>query len=105
MAVEVNMPNDPSNFYNFFSLPLDNTNRIEILRGPQSTLYGSDALTGVINIITQKGKGKPAFNLGFEGGSYDTYKGTITSLGSVGKFNYSAAFSRTKSDGYSCSFN
>ena len=91
----------PSNFYNFFALPLDNTNRIEILRGPQSTLYGSDALTGVINIITLKGQGKPAFNFGFEGGSYNSYRGTITSLGSVGKFNYSAAFSRTKSDGYS----
>lgn len=100
-GVEVNMPNDPSNFYNFFSLPLDNTNRVEILRGPQSTLYGSDALTGVINIITKKGQGKPAFNFGFEGGSYNTYKGTITSLGTIGNFNYSAAFSRTKSDGYS----
>jgi vitamin B12 transporter len=61
-GVEVNMPNDPSNFYNFFSLPLDNTSRVEILRGPQSTLYGSDALTGVINIISLKGKGKPVIN-------------------------------------------
>lgn len=100
-GVEVNMPNDPSNFYNFFALPLDNTSRVEILRGPQSTLYGSDALTGVINIITLKGQGKPVFNFGFEGGSYNTYKGTFTSLGSVGSFNYSTAFSRTKSDGYS----
>ena len=100
-GVEVNMPNDPSNFYNFFSLPLDNTNRVEILRGPQSTLYGSDALTGVINIITQKGQGKPSFNLALEGGTYNSYKGTITSLGAIGKLNYSAAFSRTKSDGYS----
>jgi vitamin B12 transporter len=100
-GVEVNMPNDPSNFYNFFSLPLDNTSRIEVLRGPQSTLYGSDALTGVINIITLKGKGKPVFNFGFEGGSYNSYKGTITSLGAVENFNYSIALSRTKSDGYS----
>ncbi|HEY6437844.1 MAG TPA: TonB-dependent receptor, partial [Ignavibacteriaceae bacterium] len=82
-------------------LPLDNTSRIEILRGPQSTLYGSDALTGVINIITLKGKGKPAFNFGFEGGSYNSYKGTITSLGEIENFNYSIAYSRTKSDGYS----
>ena len=100
-GVEVNMPNDPSNFYNFFALPLDNTSRIEILRGPQSTLYGSDALTGVINIITLKGQGKPVFNIGFEGGSYNSYRGTVTSLGSIGGFNYSAAFSRTRSDGYS----
>ena len=100
-GVEVNMPNDPSNFYNFFSLPLDNTSRVEILRGPQSTLYGSNALTGVVNIISLRGEGKPSFNFGIEGGSYNSYKGTITSLGAVGKFNYSAAFSRTKSDGYS----
>ena len=100
-GVEVNMPNDPSNFYNFFSLPLDNTSRVEILRGPQSMLYGSDAVTGVINIITLKGRGKPVFNIGFEGGSYNSYRGTINSLGSIGRFNYSAAFSRTNSDGYS----
>jgi vitamin B12 transporter len=100
-GVEVNMPNDPSNFYNFFSLPLDNTSRIEILRGPQSTLYGSDALTGVVNIISLRGQGKPSYNFAFEGGSYNSYKGTITSLGSIGNFNYSAALSRTKSDGYS----
>ena len=95
------MPNDPSNFYNFFSLPLDNTSRVEILRGPQSTLYGSDALTGVVNIISLRGEGKPVVNFGIEGGSYNSYKGTITSLGAIDKFNYSAAFSRTKSDGYS----
>ncbi|MDH3268668.1 MAG: TonB-dependent receptor, partial [Ignavibacteria bacterium] len=100
-GVEVNMPNDPSNFYNFFSLPLDNTSRIEILRGPQSTLYGSDALSGVINIITLKGKSKPLINFGFEGGSYNSYKGTITSLGAVENFNYSVALNRTKSDGFS----
>ena len=100
-GVEVNMPNDPSNFYNFFALPLDNTSRVEILRGPQSTLYGSDALTGVINIITLKGQGKPVYNFAFEGGSYNSYRGTISSLGAVGKFNYSAAFSKTRSDGYS----
>lgn len=100
-GVEVNMPNDPSNFYNFFALPLDNTSRVEILRGPQSTLYGSDALTGVVNIISLKGQGKPSYNFSFEGGSYNSYKGTITSLGAIGKFNYSAAFSRTQSDGYS----
>jgi len=86
-GVEVNMPNDPSNFYNFFALPLDNTSRVEILRGPQSTLYGSDALAGVINIITLKGNAKPIFNFAFEGGSYNSYKGTLSSLGRINDFN------------------
>jgi len=100
-GVEANLPNDPSNFYNFFSLPVDNISKIEVLRGPQSTLYGSDALSGVINIITSKGTGKPGLNLNFEGGSYNTFKGTVSSLGTLGKFNYSIALSRIKSDGFS----
>ncbi|MCG6959558.1 TonB-dependent receptor, partial [bacterium BMS3Abin03] len=100
-GVEVNMPNDPSNFYNFFALTDDNISRIEVLRGPQSTLYGSDALAGVINIITTKGTGKPSFNVSAEGGSYNTYKGIASSLGAIGKLNYSVALSRIKSDGFS----
>ena len=100
-GVEVNLPSDPSNFYNFFSLPTENISRIEVLRGPQSTLYGSNALAGVINIISAQGTGKPVYNFSAEGGSYNTYKGTLSSLGKIDNFNYSVALSRIKSDGYS----
>ncbi len=100
-GVEVNLPSDPSNFYNFFSLPTENISRIEVLRGPQSTLYGSNALAGVINIISAQGTGKPVFTLSTEGGSYNTFKGTVSSLGKFDQFNYSVALSRIKSDGYS----
>jgi vitamin B12 transporter len=100
-GVEVNLPNDPSNFYDFANLSADNVNRIEVLRGPQSTLYGSDALAGVINIITEKGSGRSGLRLSTEGGSYNTFKGTISSLGKIEKFNYSVALSRIKSDGFS----
>lgn len=100
-GVEVNLTNDPSNFYNFFSLPTENISSIEILRGPQSTLYGSNALAGVINIISANGTAKPISSISIEGGSYNSFKGTISSLGKLDKFNYSVAMSRIKSDGYS----
>ena len=54
---------NPSRSYDFAHLALDNVERIEVLRGPQSTLYGSDALGGVINILTRRGQGKPRLSL------------------------------------------
>ncbi|HRP93451.1 MAG TPA: TonB-dependent receptor [Ignavibacteriaceae bacterium] len=100
-GVEVNLTNDPSGVYDFSALPVDNIERIEVLRGPQSTLYGSDALAGVINIITKKGNGAPKFSLLTEGGTYNTYKGMIGLNGSINKLNYSLALSRSGSEGFS----
>lgn len=100
-GVEVNLTNDPSGVYDFSALPIDNIERIEVLRGPQSTLYGSDALAGVINIISKKGNGSPKFSLLTEGGSYNSYKAQFGINGSVQKINYSVALSRTGSDGFS----
>jgi hypothetical protein len=53
-GVEMNLPSESSNLYDFANLPVESIKKIEILRGPQSTLYGSDALAGVVNIITKK---------------------------------------------------
>jgi vitamin B12 transporter len=100
-GVEVNLPSDPSNVYDFAALPTDNIERIEILRGPQSVLYGSDAMAGVINIITKNGKEKPKFSLSAEGGSYNTYKLLAGSSGSVSDLNYTVSLSRTKTEGFS----
>lgn len=66
-GIEVNMPSDPGNSYDFSFLTPDNVERIEVLRGPQSTLYGSSAMAGVINIITRKGIGDPKFVVSSEG--------------------------------------
>ena len=87
--------------YNFADLNVDNVQKIEILRGPQSTLWGSDAVGGVINIITKKGSGKPATYASFEGGSFSTYKETIGASGQNGRLDYSVTASRTDSAGFS----
>jgi len=87
--------------HNFGHIQLDNVERIEILRGPQSPLWGADAVGGVINIITKKGKGDPTHSLAFEGGSFETFKETLTSRGAFGSFDYSLSFSNTDSDGFS----
>jgi vitamin B12 transporter len=71
-GIEMNDPIDGERAFNFANLNTDNIERIEVVRGPQSTLYGSDAMAGVINIITKKGKVKPEFTGYFEGGSHNT---------------------------------
>jgi vitamin B12 transporter len=100
-GTEMNMPSDPANTFDFSNLPTDNILRIEILRGPQSTLYGSDAMTGVINIITKQGFGKPKLFLSTEGGSYNTYKGLLGTNGKLSVFNYSITLSKKRTDGFS----
>ena len=58
--------------FDLASLPVDGVERVEITRGPQSALYGSSAVTGVINIVTRKGQGPPRFTMQAEGGSFTT---------------------------------
>ncbi|WP_321389349.1 TonB-dependent receptor domain-containing protein [uncultured Desulfuromusa sp.] len=83
------------------NLTTDNIKQIEIVRGPQSVLYGSDAIGGVINIITKKGSQQPEGYASIEGGSYNTW---IEKAGfSAGSETVSSSFSasRTDSDGFS----
>ena len=80
--------------FDFGHLTTDNIEKIEILRGSQSTLWGQDAMGGVINIVTRKGKGIPTHSLSFEGGSYGTYKESIQSSGVINAYDYSLSLSR-----------
>ncbi len=98
-GVKVNSPT--SGDFDFSSLAVDEVERIEIINGPQSTLYGSEAMAGVINIITKKGKGKPKVKLSLESGSYGTYKPSFSLLGGTDKFDYRITTYYYKTDGFS----
>ena len=80
--------------FNFADLTVDDIDRIEVVRGPQSTIYGPRALAGVIQIFTKQGSGPPEATASFEGGSYDTFRETLASSGQVGPIDYSFGASR-----------
>ncbi len=83
-------------------ISIDQVERIEILKGGQSTIYGSDAVAGVINIITKKAS-KNIFNANgtFTGGSFNTFKQAASVNGIVGLLDYNASFSNLQSNGFS----
>src|SRR5438067_274797 len=84
--------------FDFANLTTDNIDRIEIVRGPQSTLYGPRALAGVIQIFTKQGSGPPGITLSAEGGSYGTFREALESDGQIQQFDYSIGASRLDTD-------
>jgi vitamin B12 transporter len=101
--------NDPTLITNDFDLNLISMNdveRIEIARGAQSTLYGSDAVAGVINIITvNKNVAKP-FNVKatVAAGTYGTFRGNVQLYGKADKLTYSARYGKLTSKGFSTAY-
>jgi vitamin B12 transporter len=85
--------------YNWANLTTDNVDRIEVLRGPGSVLYGSDAMSGVVQIFTRRGQGHPSIETGGEAGTFGTVAGHGGVLGGTGKLSYSADASRFATDG------
>jgi len=85
---------------------LDNIERIEIVKGTQSTLYGSDAVAGVINIISKKGEKKPFnVNVDLSAGSYNTFQGNIALSGTNGKAQtYFLSYNKIISKGFSSAY-
>lgn len=80
-------------------IPLDQIKRIEIVRGPRSSLYGSEAIGGVIQIITKKGGGKERTTAYVGSGSYATHKTEIGLMGGGDHLWYSLGLSSLGSEG------
>ena len=91
--------------FDISNFSLYNIERIEIMKGAQSTLYGSDAVAGVVNIITKKAGDKPVdLNGMLSAGSYDTYKGSVAISGKGKGQTYFVSYSKINSKGFSAAY-
>jgi vitamin B12 transporter len=106
-GVPVNDPTATDNSFDINLIPVTMIERIEISKGAQSTLYGSDAIAGVINIITIKSDVKKPFNgkASFSGGNYGTYNGNAQVYGKVAdRLTYSVRYNHDYSGGFPTAF-
>lgn len=85
---------------NWLQIPLDNIERIEVVRGASSVLYGDAAIGGVINIITKKGEGRPKFNVSVIAGSYGLHNERVGVNGAADKWTYALTGENNFNFGY-----
>lgn len=91
--------NDAGGFLDFSALTTANIDRIEIVRGPTSVLYGSDAVTGVIQLFTKQGTGPTTLRAELGGGSYGTVRGELGVSGGDRRAGYSISGFHSATDG------
>lgn len=91
--------NTPGGGYDFANLTTENVERIEVVPGPVSVLYGSDAVTGVVQIFTRDGRGAPQGEVTFEGGTYGTSGLDATLAAGDRGAGYAVGVARFASDG------
>jgi vitamin B12 transporter len=81
--------NDPGGFYDFGVTPMNNIERLEVVRGPESTIYGTDAMTSVVQLWTATGTTlKPVFEFGADGGTFSTANGYASVAGADKIYDY-----------------
>lgn len=100
-GIPANDPSGPTRAFDFSTLSLDNVERIEVVRGPQSMVYGSDAIGGVINIITRRADGAQRVLASASGGSFGTHEERISVSGGDHNKYYSVGASYLNTNGFS----
>jgi vitamin B12 transporter len=88
-GIDASDPSTADGTFDFSQILASDIERVEVLRGPQSGLYGSDAIGGVIYIVTKNGSGPPRITASVEGGSFETFNQTAGLSGSLAQFHYS----------------
>ena len=91
--------NDPGGRFDFGALAADNVERIEIVRGPGSALYGSGAVSGVVHIFTRRGAGQLRSSALFDGGSFGARRWLGELAGGTAALSYAFSLGRTDTDG------
>ncbi len=92
--------NEPGGTFDFGTLPLDQADRVEFVRGAQSTLYGSDAMTSVVQVWTRTGSTPiPELRFGADGGNFSTAHGYASLAGAQGRFDYNLFGSEFNTEG------
>ncbi len=87
-GIDLSDPSNPTGAFDFAHLLMQDVQKVEVLRGPQSGLYGSDAIGGVVNIITKSGNGPAQLTASLQGGSFDTFNQAASLGGSADRFHY-----------------
>lgn len=92
--------NEPGGTFNFGNLSTANLERVEVVRGAQSALFGSDAMSGVIQLLTKQGRAsaRPAISASFEGGTYNTRRSSGSLSGGRAGWDYSIGAERLDTD-------
>jgi vitamin B12 transporter len=91
--------NQPGGFFDWSTLSTDNVERIEIVRGPSSVVWGSDAVTGVVNVITRSGRGGARLMASARAGSYGTIDGEAQVSSATASATYSLGLAHHHTDG------